>query len=142
MLYSVAHKEQEGWAVWLYLGRAVCCRVPPQCAAQGRCPLRRLGPGLCMSESSCNALLHTLLSTWTKMTNKTSLHPLKRQRILYFSKLMTWHDIIQVIFLIFWGSNSCPTETTGFFSCHWKIVPINLITMQFNFKGPWYAGKA
>lgn len=81
-------EKEDGWAGRPYLDRAVCCRVPPQCAGQGRYPLRTLALGWCRSVFSCNALLHTSLSTLTKMTNKTSLHPLKRQRILYFSKLM------------------------------------------------------
>jgi hypothetical protein len=61
-----------------YLGRAVCCRVPLPCAAPGRCPLHKLGQDSCMSGSSCSAHHHMWLSILTRMTSKTTCHPLGR----------------------------------------------------------------
>lgn len=64
--------------VWMcvYLDKAVCCTVLPQCAGLGRCPLRELVGGCCRFVSSCSVPLHMSQSTWTMKTNMTSCRPL------------------------------------------------------------------
>lgn len=61
-----------------FLDRSVCCRVPPLCAVLGRCPLHRLGLDSYTSGFSCSVHHRRLLSILTRMTNKTTYHPLGR----------------------------------------------------------------
>lgn len=58
------------------LDRSVCCRLPPPCAVPGRCLLHRLGLDSYTSGSSCSVRPRRLLSILTRMTNKTTCHPL------------------------------------------------------------------
>lgn len=63
---------------FVYLGRSVCYRGPLPCAVPGRCPLRMLGLDSYTNGFSCSVHPHKLLSIQTRMTSKTTHHPLEK----------------------------------------------------------------